>query len=514
MGPLNPLRKFAIYVTTHRWFDILIVLTILANCITLAMITNVFDLETGEKIEPSYDFYIDRIEYAFLAIYTIELVMKVLAKGLILNKYSYLRNRWNILDMVVVASSYTTLIEDFKNTDGDLNADDNGLDFLRTFRVLRAVKTMSILPGLRMMINALLNSVVHLVEVMVLTLVCLIIFAVFALEVFQGKLRQKCVMDKGGPMDVSNTPIIDEPEADRDRLWTEWVMSSKNWLKRSFPEKEPTQCGNDSDTRQCGLGYTCLGAVGENPDDGWTSFDNFFNSLLSSFQLLTLDYWERLYDIVVSSCGFWSLLWFLLVIFFGAYYLLNLMLAVVSMSYENEAQVQDQGPMTAPQRLGVNRRQSNFSFDELSKINICKMTHYRKRTKSERELLAKRLKMTASGEWLDDDGLPSGKDNLHLDDAIFNLLGMRMNLGTDDKPARTGLVGQIALAIEKEEEEEAAKEAKEKVKEQEDLNSANRSPLSIQEGSRLGNNPDVLSTGTDKLESRSDVEMDWGEGRG
>ena len=38
--------------------------------------------------------------------------------------------------------------------------------------------------------------------------------------------------------------------------------------------------------------------LNDNPDDGWTSFDNFFKSMLSTFQLITLDYWERLYELV------------------------------------------------------------------------------------------------------------------------------------------------------------------------------------------------------------------------
>lgn len=52
-----------------------------------------------------------------------------------------------------------------------------------------------VLLGLRMMINALLSSAVQLLEVMGLTLFCLMIFALFAQEVFMGKLRQKCVTD-------------------------------------------------------------------------------------------------------------------------------------------------------------------------------------------------------------------------------------------------------------------------------------------------------------------------------
>lgn len=87
------------------------------------------------------------------------------------------------------------------------------------------------------------------------------------------------MLDKGGPEDpdrLTHQKLSDEPDDDRDRLWTEWVNDWKNWKRRDFPDDEPTQCGNDSDTRECGPGYTCLGLVGDNPDDGWTGFDNFF----------------------------------------------------------------------------------------------------------------------------------------------------------------------------------------------------------------------------------------------
>ena len=40
---------------------------------------------------------------------------------------------------------------------------------------------------------------------------------------------------------------------------------------------------------------------------------------------------------VIRTSGPWNVLFFLIVIFFGAFYLLNLMLAVVAMSYEEEA---------------------------------------------------------------------------------------------------------------------------------------------------------------------------------
>ena len=39
---------------------------------------------------------------------------------------------------------------------------------------------------------------------------------------------------------------------------------------------------------------------------------------------------------VIRANGPWNILFFIMVVFFGSYYLVNLMLAVVSMSYEEE----------------------------------------------------------------------------------------------------------------------------------------------------------------------------------
>lgn len=48
--------------------------------------------------------------------------------------------------------------------------------------------------------------------------------------------------------------------------------------------------------RQCGSNYTCLQGFGPNPDYGYTSFDSFGWAFLSSFRLMTQDFWENLYQ--------------------------------------------------------------------------------------------------------------------------------------------------------------------------------------------------------------------------
>ena len=71
---------------------------------------------------------------AFLIIYTGEMIVKVLAMGLIMDPYTYLRSPWNWLDFLVIVSSFLTSVI-------------GSLAPLRALRVLRALKTISIVPG-------------------------------------------------------------------------------------------------------------------------------------------------------------------------------------------------------------------------------------------------------------------------------------------------------------------------------------------------------------------------------
>lgn len=73
-----------------------------------------------------------------------------------------------------------------------------------------------------------------------------------------------------------------------------------------------------------------------NPNSGYTSFDNFGYAMLTCAQLITLDFWEDVYGKVLGACGAFYIVYFLFIIFFGSFYLINLVLAVVAISYEQE----------------------------------------------------------------------------------------------------------------------------------------------------------------------------------
>merc|ERR1739840_49240 len=135
-----------------------------------------------------------------------------------------------------------------------------------------------------------------------------------------GVLQQKCVK------------LMDNHSASGEE-WRSWIRNTDNWALQNGTDHpdfgSPLICGNATGARVCPEGYSCLPDIGDNPNFGYTSFDNFLWSMLTTFQLITLDYWEDVYNKIIASMGPLQVVFFAIVVFFGSFYLINLMLAVV-----------------------------------------------------------------------------------------------------------------------------------------------------------------------------------------
>ncbi|XP_016051656.1 PREDICTED: sodium channel protein type 5 subunit alpha isoform X3 [Miniopterus natalensis] len=308
LSPFHPIRRAAVKILVHSLFSMLIMCTILTNCVFMA-----------QHDPPPWTKY---VEYTFTAIYTFESLVKILARGFCLHAFTFLRDPWNWLDFSVIIMAYTTEFVDLGNVSA-----------LRTFRVLRALKTISVISGLKTIVGALIQSVKKLADVMVLTVFCLSVFALIGLQLFMGNLRHKCVRNFT-ELNGTNGSV----EAD-GLVWDSldlYLNDSENYLLKNGTS-DVLLCGNSSDAGACPEGYRCLKA-GQNPDHGYTSFDSFAWAFLALFRLMTQDCWERLYQQTLRSAGKIYMIFFMLVIFLGSFYLVNLILAVVAMAYEEQNQ--------------------------------------------------------------------------------------------------------------------------------------------------------------------------------
>ncbi|XP_055662607.1 sodium channel protein type 5 subunit alpha-like isoform X2 [Falco peregrinus] len=298
VGPFNPLRKAAIKIMTHSWFFCFITCTVILNCVSIAV------NKLPEKLSWA--------EHLFTAIYTGEILIKILARGFVWNEFTFLRDPWNCLDLVAIIVTYATMFTPSK------------VSSLRSFRVLRTLKAISVIPGLKVIVNSLIESVKKLTDVLILTVFCLSVFALIGLQLFMGNLQFKCVLTNA----TYNDTLCKDAKI--------YVPNDEDICYRMNKSSEILLCGFSSHPKnECPENYSCQN-VGKNPDFGYTSFDHFGWAFLSVFRLMTQDYWERLYRQTIRTSGKNYMLFFLGVIFLCSFYLFNLILAVVTMAYEEQ----------------------------------------------------------------------------------------------------------------------------------------------------------------------------------
>ncbi|KAG9350210.1 hypothetical protein JZ751_026563 [Albula glossodonta] len=206
---------------------------------------------------------------------------------------------------------------------------------LRTFRVLRALKTITVIPGLKTIVGALIQSVKKMVDVMILTVFALAVFALIGLQLFMGNLRHKCVR---WPIPLNDTMLFNDTMAFNTTTnstidFNDYINDEANHYYNGG--LDALLCGNSSDAGKCPEGYTCMKA-GRNPNYGYTSYDSFGWAFLALFRLMTQDYWENLFQLTLRAAGKTYMIFFVVVIFLGSFYLINLILAVVAMAYDEQ----------------------------------------------------------------------------------------------------------------------------------------------------------------------------------
>uniref|UniRef100_A0AAR2JFY4 Sodium channel protein n=1 Tax=Pygocentrus nattereri TaxID=42514 RepID=A0AAR2JFY4_PYGNA len=362
LSPFNPVRRGAIKILIHSYPFCLtrsetvmfIMITILANCVFMTM-----------SNPPTWS---KTVEYVFTGIYTFEATVKVLSRGFCIGSFTFLRDPWNWLDFMVISMAYITEFVDLGNVSA-----------LRTFRVLRALKTITVIPGLKTIVGALIQSVKKMVDVMILTVFALAVFALIGLQLFMGNLRHKCIRwpISNSTMDEFNSTLAYN---------TTFVNSTFDF--KAYTENEENQyfldgsldallCGNSSDAGKCPEGYTCMKA-GRNPNYGYTSYDSFGWAFLALFRLMTQDYWENLFQLTLRAAGKTYMIFFVVVIFLGSFYLINLILAVVAMAYDeqNEAtQAEAREKEEEFQRLMEQLKNQEQQLQADSKASLASLTN-------------------------------------------------------------------------------------------------------------------------------------------
>ncbi|KAL0121145.1 hypothetical protein PUN28_008671 [Cardiocondyla obscurior] len=296
----NCIRKHTRFIIEWPPFEYAVLLTIIANCVVLALEEH---LPKQDKTVLAQN--LESTEVYFLAIFCVEASLKILALGFVLHRGSYLRNIWNIMDFFVVVTGIITVFSHGMHLDMDLRT-------LRAIRVLRPLKLVSGIPSLQVVLKSIIKAMAPLLQIGLLVLFAIVIFAIIGLEFYSGTLHKTCYSIE----DVS--VIIKEGEAPSPC---------------SADHKEEAPYG----AHICDANVsTCMGHW-EGPNSGITSFDNIGFAMLTVFQCITMEGWTAILYWTNDALGnTYNWIYFIPLIVLGSFFMLNLVLGVLSGEFAKE----------------------------------------------------------------------------------------------------------------------------------------------------------------------------------
>uniref|UniRef100_A0A8B9RJU7 Voltage-dependent L-type calcium channel subunit alpha n=1 Tax=Astyanax mexicanus TaxID=7994 RepID=A0A8B9RJU7_ASTMX len=279
----NPIRRACISLVEWKPFDIFILLSIFANCVALAVYVPFPEDDSNSTNH-------DLVSTIIFSILVLKMIL-----GLI--EYRILQLDYKILFSVVL--EFLTKEGDSSQSGGKPGGFD--VKALRAFRVLRPLRLVSGVPSLQVVLNSIIKAMVPLLHIALLVLFVIIIYAIIGLELFIGKMHATCYM---------NGTLADE---------------------------ESAPCSLSGHGRHCTVNGTVCKDGWQGPNNGITNFDNFLFAMLTVFQCITMEGWTEVLYWMNDAMGF-ELPWvyFVSLVIFGSFFVLNLVLGVLSGEFSKE----------------------------------------------------------------------------------------------------------------------------------------------------------------------------------
>ncbi|XP_018602334.1 dihydropyridine-sensitive L-type skeletal muscle calcium channel subunit alpha-1-like [Scleropages formosus] len=300
----NRFRRTCINIVEWKPFEIIILLTIFANCVALAVF-----LPMPEEDSNSRNSQLESLESIFLIIFTLECFLKIVAYGFLFHEGAYLRNCWNILDFVIVFMGlFTFSLDTINRIAGTPTEKGGGFDMkaLRAFRVLRPLRLVSGVPSLQVVMSSILMSMLPLMHVALLVFFMVTIYAIVGLELFKCKMHKTCYY-----------------------IGTDIIATAEN--------EKASPCAQAGHGRRCTINGSECHPGWPGPNHGITHFDNLGFAMLTVFQCISMEGWtEVLYWVNDAIGNEWPWLYFTTLILLGSFFILNLVLGVLCGEFTKE----------------------------------------------------------------------------------------------------------------------------------------------------------------------------------
>eukprot|EP01052_Picozoa_sp_SAG31_P028163 SAG31_NODE_2695_length_5236_cov_2.505651_1_plen_926_part_00 len=198
-APDNGLRVLCTTIVSNPIFEYVIMVVIFFNSCMIAAEgpPGTLDSSTAATFKV--------IDIVLLVLFWLEFLLRSISMGFMLTKQAYLANNWNKLDFVVITTGALSEV-----LSGDTMAE--AANIFRLFRLLRPLRLLNKIEGMRVIIEALVNSAGGLLGVILLGMVFYLMFAILGVSLFAGKFY-RC--------DDMGDPTLFRPRGDMDKWRTD-----------------------------------------------------------------------------------------------------------------------------------------------------------------------------------------------------------------------------------------------------------------------------------------------------
>lgn len=287
-------------------FEILSLIAVFLNCITYILLRN---------RKGNYDEYLSQIatlNTLILFFFLLEMGLKMFVLGVILPKNSYFKEGWNILDFIVNVGCFLNYTEIWTSLD---------LSLLRTFRIMRPLKTITSLKKLHIILMAMFSSLPLLLDVFIILFLFFLTYAIAGLQLFSGVLKYRCMQSSTG------------------------LLNSQDDV-----------CGNI----KCSPDYICAKGL-KNINGGIINFDDLTYSFLQVLFVITLDSWTLIMYNIQKSVTNYAWVYFISLVIVGSYVLTNLTLAVIKVKFSETHKMLIQGETSKKKKKVVDIQSYDFT---------------------------------------------------------------------------------------------------------------------------------------------------------
>ncbi|KAL4460880.1 hypothetical protein ABPG74_016352 [Tetrahymena malaccensis] len=300
LSPENYIRKLCLFIITSKYFELFNLFMNLLYIAADIIYDYRFRIYHEKEFDISNNIASKYIQIACDSFFICETIMNILAAGLIEGRHSYMKNSYNVLNILAIIGSV-----------GERLANEEHSSYFFPLKVLRIIRIMYFFPILKNRLNSLISTLPELYKIVLGLLAIMTIYALVGLHIFQGALEFRCRF---------------ESEPTHDGLF-EADESQKNLCGRQSGCNEGTYCRAPF---QYDVPFHVEETYFENLDFGCVKFDHFGWSLFAVFHIVESIGWSnimfihwRFFDTRVCSFFFISLL------VFGFYIILNLFLGAL-----------------------------------------------------------------------------------------------------------------------------------------------------------------------------------------